>query len=228
MRSLRNPTLPLPVLLLTCVMAAARADAPAAAPPAGGHPPHEGHAACAAADHDPDSGAELIGTPAPDWEFDRWIRGGPHTLQDLRGKVVVLRWWTEQCRFCRNTLPTLEATRTAHRDDDLVVIGVFHPKPPRPVSDEHVLKLAKELGFDGPIALDSQWKMLDRYWLDGDPERNWTSVSFMIDREGNLSWIHGGGEYHPNDDPKHARCDVQYDGFVEALEEALAERPQVP
>lgn len=183
---------------------------------------------CPDPSEDPDSGAELIGTPAPDWKFDRWARGGPLKLSDLRGKVVVLRWWTEQCRFCRNTLPALEAVQKAHSKDDLVIIGVFHPKPPRPVTDAHVLGLAKELGFSGPIAVDTQWKMLDRYWLDGNPERNWTSVSFMIDRDGVIRWIHGGGEYHPTDDPKHARCNIQYDDFVKKLDELIAERPQVP
>jgi thiol-disulfide isomerase/thioredoxin len=169
-------------------------------------------------DRNPDSGTELLGTAAPAWTFDRWVRGGPLRLDRLRGKVVLLRWWTEGCRFCRTTLPELERLRAAHAGGDLVVVGVFHPKPARKVSDRHVLKLAKELGWNGPIALDAAWQTLGRYWLDGDPERNWTSVSFLIDREGVIRWVHGGGEYHRSDDPRHAACDLA----MRELERTLA------
>jgi len=144
------------------------------------------------------------------------------TLADLRGKVVVLRWWTEGCHFCATTLPVLDRERRDHARDDLVVIGVYHPKPPRPVSDRHVLAVAQKLGFRGPIAFDGEWTTLGRYWLDGHPERNWTSVSFLIDRDGVIRWVHGGGEYHPSSDPAHARCDVDYRGFEQALAAALA------
>src|SRR5262245_30568216 len=83
------------------------------------------HAHAAPVD-DPDSGADLIGAPAPEWTFTRWI-GTPRSLDGLRGKVVLVRWWTEGCHFCAHTLPELEALRRKHADDGLVVIGVFHP-----------------------------------------------------------------------------------------------------
>jgi len=186
------------------------------------------HAPVALAHHtatdDPDSGAELIGKPAPAWAFTRWVRGPAVTLQDLRGKVVLVRWWTEGCHYCRATLPALEALEKRERRDDFVVVGVFHPKPePRDVSDRHILEVARTLGFSGPIAFDRDWRTLDRYWLDGHPEHNWTSVSFLIDREGVIRWVHGGGEYHPSDDPRHKACDAEYQGLESALARALAE-----
>lgn len=186
-----------------------------------------GPAAAEPATHDPDSGAEMIGRPAPALGFDRWIGSKPMTLEGLRGKVVLLRWWTEGCRFCRATLPVIERARREH-PDDLVVIGVFHPKPPRPVSDRHVLSVAKSLGYAGAIAVDTEWSALDRWWLAGDPERAWTSVSFLVDRAGNVRWVHGGGEFHPSDDPRHARCDVQHAEFQAKLAALLAERPPAP
>ena len=172
----------------------------------------------------PDSGAELLGRPAPAWTFTRWI-GAPLALERLRGRVVLLRWWTEGCHFCAATLPELEALRRAHGDDGLVVIGVFHPKPPREVGDRRIAALAKRLGFSGPIAVDRDWATLDRYWLADHPERNWTSVSFLVDRAGIIRWVHGGGEYHQSDDPAHARCAVQYRELEVALAHALAEPP---
>ena len=174
---------------------------------------------------DPDSGAELIGKPAPAFQFDRWLRSKPMTLRDLRGKVVLIRWWTEGCHFCRSTLPVIERLRSRESANGLVVIGVFHPKPPRPVSDRHILPVADQLGYGGPVAVDATWKTLDRYWLDGNPERGWTSVSFLIDRNGVIRWVHGGGEYHPSDDPAHQRCDLEYRGLEKTLAQVLAEKP---
>src|SRR5262245_60456326 len=139
--------------------------------------------------HDPESGAELIGKPAPEWTFTRWVRGPATTLRELRGKVVLVRWWTEGCHYCRTTLPALEALKTRIDRPDVCVIGVCHPNPePRDVKDRHILEVARELGFTGPIAFDRDWRTLDRYWLDGDPERSWTSVSFLIDRQGTIRW----------------------------------------
>ena len=178
--------------------------------------PHEAGAV------DPESGEEMLGRPAPPWTFTRWI-GPPLSLEALRGEVVLLRWWTEGCHYCAATLPELEALRRAHADDGLVVIGVFHPKPPREVSDRRIRALAKRLGFTGRIAVDRDWKTLERYWLKDRPERSWTSVSFLVDRQGDIRWVHGGGEYHRGDDPAHARCAAQFAELEAALENALAE-----
>jgi len=142
----------------------------------------------------------------------------------MRGRVVLLRWWTEGCHFCESTLPAIEELRERLGPQGLEVVGVFHPKPPRAVSDRHIQKVARELGFSGPIAVDPHWGMLDRYWLAARPERNWTSVSFLIDRAGVIRWVHGGGEYHPSDDPRHARCAKQYAELERVLAEVLSEQ----
>jgi thiol-disulfide isomerase/thioredoxin len=175
-----------------------------------------------------DSGAGLLGRPAPAFRFERWSRGGPLSLESLRGKVVLVRWWTDGCHYCAATLPALETLRERHGRDGLVVIGAYHPKPPREVKDRKVLAYADKLGFSGPIAVDREWSTLDRYWLGGHPERTWTSVSFLIDRAGVIRWLHGGGEYHLSSDPEHARCDREYRELEQALRTALAELEAAP
>jgi thiol-disulfide isomerase/thioredoxin len=171
---------------------------------------------------DPDSGAEMLGRPAPELAVDRWARGAPRTLADLRGQVVLVRFWTTECRFCEQTLPALERLRREHADS-VVVVGIYHPEPVRHVSDRTILRAAEKLGFHGAIAVDEHERTLNRWWLDGHRDRDWTSPSFLIDRAGNVRWVHGGGEYHPSGDPRHARCDVQYRELERALDAALAE-----
>lgn len=163
-----------------------------------------------APDDDQDSAAELLGQPARAWSFERWVDSAPLTLESLRGKVVLVRWFNTNCRFCGNTLPGLETLRTRYAAQGLVVVGVFHPKPVRKVSDAFVRRTARKLGFNGPIAVDEEWSTLNRWWLANHPGRNWTSVSFLIDRDGVVRWAQGGGEYHPSGDPRHARCDASY------------------
>lgn len=182
---------------------------------------HDAHPVMSA---DPNAGADWIGRYAPEWSFDRWTRGSPRSLASLRGKVVLLRWWTDECPYCAATLPALEKVGGRDAENGLVVIGVFHPKPPRAVSDRHVLEVANRLGFSGPIAVDERWSTLERYWLHGHPERSWTSISFLIDREGIVRWVQGGGEYHPGNDPRHAQCASRYRELETAIAAALADR----
>jgi len=172
---------------------------------------------------DPDSGANLLGKPAPEWAFTRWV-SAPLTQEGLRGKVVLLRWWTVGCHFCEATLPEIESLRERYGKDGFVAIGVFHPKPPRAVKNSEIKRAAAARGFHGPLALDQDWETLSRYWLAGYPERNWTSVSFLIDQQGDIVWVHGGGEYHHNADPKHARCDLQARELEAKLEELLGKK----
>jgi peroxiredoxin len=172
---------------------------------------------------DADSPAELLDKPARAWSFDRWVDSPPLTLASLRGKVVLLRWFNTNCRYCGNTLPALEALRTRYAAQGLVVVGVFHPKPMGPVSDAFVRSTARKLGFNGPLAVDERWSTLNRWWLANHPERNWTSVSFVIDRDGRVRWAHGGGEYHPSSDPRHASCDASYRELDRELQRLLSD-----
>jgi thiol-disulfide isomerase/thioredoxin len=203
-------------MLLQAVAAAGLFLMPVVAAAAGTHQPHEPGRA------DSDAGIARLGHPAPAWTFTRWI-GAPQSLASLHGKAVLLRWWTEGCHYCAATLPGLEALRRAHADQGLVVIGVYHPKPPREVSDRSIVASARRLGFQGLLAVDRDWTTLERYWLDGGPDRSWTSVSFLIDRAGTIRWVHGGGEYHRSDDPAHARCAAQVADLERVLARVLAE-----
>ena len=220
------------VLALAAALSAAAGTAALAGPPAsapatadmpgmaGMQGMKDGSAACPVPD--PDSGAEMIGKPAPAWTFTRWV-GPSMTQEQLRGKVVLLRWWNVGCHYCEATLPEIESLRQRFGKDGFVAIGVFHPKPPGPVTNSEVKHWAEARGFHGPLAIDQEWETLSRYWLAGHPERNWTSVSFLIDQQGRIVWVHGGGEYHHSSDPRHAACDARATQLEEKIGELLGE-----
>ena len=174
---------------------------------------------------DVDSPAGLLGRPARAWSFDRWVDTPPLTQEGLRGKVVLLRWFNTGCRYCGNTLPSLERLRKRYAADGLVVIGVFHPKPVREVTDAYVRDAARKLGFRGPLAVDEDWTTLNRWWLMNHPDRNWTSVSFLIDQQGIVRWAQGGGEYHATSDPEHAACDLRHAELERTIRRLLGVAP---
>lgn len=187
--------------------------------------PDDPHAAHGDAAHgDADSPATVLDKPARAWSFTRWVDAKPLTLEGLRGRVVLVRWFNTGCRFCVATLPGLETLRTRYADRGLAVVGVFHPKPIGKVNDAFVRRTARKLGFHGPVAVDEDWSTLERWWLADHPEGNWTSVSFLLDRDGVVRWAHPGGEYHPNDDPRHAACDASYKELERTIRRLLAER----
>jgi peroxiredoxin len=142
----------------------------------------------------PVEGQELIGKPAPPLSLPDWLNSKPLDLPDLRGKVVLLRWWTEGCPYCTATAPSLLSLERTYGEKGLQVIGVFHPKPPGKWSLEQVRRAAAEKGFTFPIAIDGNWAALHRWWLTKD--RDFTSVSFLLDQNGIIRYIHPGGEFH--------------------------------
>ena len=74
------------------------------------------------------------------------------------------------------------------------MIGFYHHKSPHPLNPDEVESFTKQFGFQFPVAIDPEWRTLKRWWLDGR-ERAWTSVSFLLDRQGIIRYIHPGGSY---------------------------------
>ena len=139
-------------------------------------------------------GDELIGQPAPEWGPLTWLGAEPLQLEDLRGQVVLIRFWTDTCPFCAASAPLLADWHDRYRDRGLQVIGIFHPKPPRSRGARAAATAAERLGLAFPIGIDEDWSALERYWLHHEP-RGWTSVSFLLDHRGRMRYIHPGGSY---------------------------------
>jgi thiol-disulfide isomerase/thioredoxin len=167
-------------------------------------------------------GAEVVGRPAPAWTELRWL--GPPQTTALRSQVVLVRWWSDECPLCKSTLPGLGKLYAAHRKDGLMVVGVYHPKPqPKAVAAAEVKKYAAALGVQFPVAIDADWTVLKRWWLK-DNERSFTSVSFLVDRQGIIRWMHRGGEFHESLDPEHKACNDAWQELRRVLPVVLGER----
>jgi peroxiredoxin len=152
-------------------------------------------------------GDELIGKPAPPLALRDWLNSKPLDISALRGEVILLRWWTERCPYCAATAPALVSLERTYRSRGLEIIGIFHPKPPGKWTMDRVRQAAEEKHFDFPIAVDGDWSALKRWWLTKD--RNFTSVSFLVDQKGVIRYVHSGGEFHEGQQggmPTHEAC----------------------
>lgn len=141
----------------------------------------------------------LLGRPAPPWNVTNWLNSPALRLEALRGKVVLVRWWTAPgCRYCAATAPALNEFHEQFAAKGLVVAGFYHHKSDDPLEPDHVARHARKFGFKFPVATDPDWRTLKNWWLDrGDSD--WTSVSFLIDRKGIVRHIHPGGQYVKGD-----------------------------
>jgi thiol-disulfide isomerase/thioredoxin len=170
-----------------------------------------------------DVGADIVGRPCPAWSNDRWVQGGPLQLSDLRGKVVLVRFFMESgCPYCRATAPALDQLDREFGPRGLVVVGMYTPKPrPRPTSVEEVRRHVAAYGFGFPVAVDDDWATLRRLWLDRARDPGFTSASLLVDRRGIVRHIHAGGAYARDAADPQARRD--YEAMRAAILRVLAE-----
>lgn len=176
---------------------------------------------------DRSAGKDRIGVAAPPFEFDVWLNSAPLTLEDLRGKVVLVRWWTDTCPFCASSSPALRALHEEYSDKGLVLIGVFHPKAGRddPLDIARVRRAVEARHFLFPVAIDWDWRhnTLRHWWLTG-PKRPATSVTFILDKNGIIRFVHPGMEYHDADGREgHEVCVNDMANIRTAIEKLLAE-----
>jgi thiol-disulfide isomerase/thioredoxin len=171
---------------------------------------------------EPPPGAELVGTEAPEWELGAWHNSEAMTLAELRGRVVMVRFWTNTCPYCRASLPAIEALAQEFKGEPVTFVGLYHAKPEeRPAAWSEAVAAAREFGVTFPIAHDEEWKTLRNWWLN-DQAREATSSSFVIDARGRIVFVHAGPVFFPSDDPRQARENEDYEAVKGAIVEAIA------
>ena len=141
---------------------------------------------------------------------------------ELKGKVSLIRWWTDTCPFCSASLPAIENLREIFAGDDFQTLAVYHPKPPRPVKAEDILSTAKTFGYTGNVAMDLNWEVLDKNYLSL-ADRPATSVSFILDKQGIVRFVHPGPEFQMSDDAGKIQENKDYQDIKSAIEFLLNE-----
>ena len=119
-----------------------------------------------------------------------WFNSPPFNLAQLKGKVVVIDFWTYSCINCLRSLPYVKAWDAKYRKDGLVVIGVHAPEFAFEREPANGARAIADLGIRYPVALDNDynlWRALkNNYW----------PAHYFVDAQGRVRYHHfGEGEY---------------------------------
>ena len=116
----------------------------------------------------------------------QWLNSPPLTAQALRGKVVLIDFWTYSCVNCLRTLPYVRAWYDKYKDQGLVVIGVHAPEFAFEKDIDNVKRAVRDLKVDYPVAIDNDyaiWRAFDnRYW----------PAHYFVDAQGRIRHHHFG------------------------------------
>ena len=100
---------------------------------------------------------------APELATGNWINSEPLKLNDLRGRVVLIEFWTFGCYNCRNTLPFVKGWDEHYRDKGLTVIGVHSPEFDDERNVEHLRHEVSSLGIRYPVVTDNDYQTWNAY-----------------------------------------------------------------
>jgi thiol-disulfide isomerase/thioredoxin len=143
---------------------------------------------------------------APEISNGQWINSEPLTLKSLRGRVVLIEFWTFACYNCRNTLPSLKKWHEQYRDKGLTIVGVHTPELDFERDIDQLRREVAGLGIKYPVVTDQDYSTWKAYGVEA-----WPTV-FLLDKEGRVRWMHVGEGY--------------YDETEEVIKKLLAEEPR--
>ncbi|SEN57012.1 Thiol-disulfide isomerase or thioredoxin [Duganella sp. CF517] len=135
--------------------------------------------------------AVVAPTTAPEFTgIQQWLNSAPLTIGQLRGKVVLVDFWTYTCINCIRTLPYVTSWHEKYKDQGLVVVGVHTPEYPFERSTDNVKSAIKRFGIAYPVAQDNKYATWSAY-----NNQYWPAV-YLIDKQGKVVYQHfGEGAY---------------------------------
>ncbi len=148
-----------------------------------------------------------------------WLNSSPLTPAELRGRVVLVNFWTYTCINWLRTLAYVRAWSEKYRDRGLVVIGVHTPEFPFEREVENVREAARAMRVEYPVALDSDYGVWSAF-----ANRYWPAV-YLADAEGRIRYHHfGEGEYDDGEWMiQHLLREAEGEGIDEELVSVTAE-----
>ncbi len=138
-----------------------------------------------------DEDSEALRPPAPEFEgIVQWINSEPQTMEQLRGKVVLIDFWTYSCINCIRTLPHLRSWHEKYAGKGLVMVGVHTPEFDFEKSEANVREAVVRQRVTWPVAMDNDFKTWRAY------ENRYWPHKYLIDGNGIARYDHiGEGAY---------------------------------
>jgi len=120
----------------------------------------------------------------------QWLNSTPLNNEMLRGKVVLVDFWTYSCINCLRTLPYLQAWDSKYRAQGLVIIGVHAPEFAFEKDQRNVEQAVRDLGIRYPVAMDNQYAIWNAF------KNEYWPAHYLIDAQGQIRHQHfGEGAY---------------------------------
>ena len=123
---------------------------------------------------------------APEPAAGDWINSEPLKLAGLRGRVVLIEFWTFGCYNCRNTLPHVKRWDARYRAKGFTVIGVHSPEFDEERNIEHLRREVASLGITYPVVTDNDYQTWKAYDVEAWP------TTFLLDKKGRIRRRHVG------------------------------------
>lgn len=133
---------------------------------------------------------EAKAPPAPEISNGIWINSEPLSLKSLKGRVVLIDFWTFACYNCRNTLPSLKKWDAQYRDKGLTIVGVHTPELDFERDIDQLRREVAGLGINYPVVTDQDYSTWKAYGVEA-----WPTV-FLLDKQGRIRWSHVGEGYY--------------------------------
>lgn len=118
--------------------------------------------------------------------IDRWFNSAPLSMEGLRGKVVLVDFWTYACVNCIHTLPHLAQWQQRYRDQGLVVVGVHTPEFAFEREAGNLQSAIERLGIAYPVAQDNRYRTWNAWGTEYWP------TAYLVDRTGKVVFRHVG------------------------------------
>ena len=128
----------------------------------------------------------MTGKPAPEIASATWLNSAPLRMAELKGKVVLVEFWTFSCYNCRNVEPYVKEWHERYRGQGLVVIGVHSPEFSHEREVENVKRYMKEHEIRFPVPIDNDFSTWNRYG-----NRYWPAM-YLIDKRGIIRYVKVG------------------------------------
>ncbi len=128
----------------------------------------------------------FVGTKAPEITSSDWINSGSQSFGGLRGKVVLVEFWTFGCYNCRNVEPQVKQWHQQYVDQGLVVIGIHSPEFAYEKDVDALGRYVRDHGIRYAVAVDNDFLNWNRFG-----NRYWPAM-YLVDKRGIIRYVRVG------------------------------------